>query len=508
MSSLAVLKNSDDGQIGDIETAFQPVQKSAAAYEKLQGRANDALYDALEALFAFGQALRAEATRLGRPLVQDFADSHGVRWNAVTAQNPYNALVPLAFAKSSKASCSQFSRVLQHAHDRGISSAALRAELAAKTIKVAYQEAVEFYDSAKRRNSQAKLASRISAAKTLLASRSLSAPIVLSTPEPLAPGYASVLVRINDNNEAEIVSILDTDGDRLVLAVADVAAPADALAHRPLFGLYRAIDIVLGLTPDNTKSAERCILIRNTRAGICRVMSISAAYNAPWAYVDIPSINVLAPEGHALDHQQASAFLQRYEQGDWSLIAMGAGDLVIACSPNEGASVPLPRFVLSTELFVGSLALDRDAPFNLGQREAATFTDFLAEAQSTFERASKKAPGKLLMPKRLALECDGLAVSLRVASSQGGGPMSAPIFTLHAKADVEQRYFALSDIERLCAVATRYEFDMAGWFGSNEERHVALILEGNVSGDAVGLVMPTLVGTGMDYAQSSVEYAA
>ena len=393
MSSLAVLRNSDDSQIEDFNDAFRPVQARGAAYEKLQGRANDALYDALEALFAFGEGLRAEAKRLDRPLVQMFAEKHGGRWNTVTAQNPYNALVPLTFAHSSKGSWSQFSRVLQHAHDRKITAKELRAELAAKAIKGAYQEAVEFYDSAKRRSSQAKLASRIATAKTLLASQSLSAPIALDTVEPLAPGYASVLVRINANNEAEIVSILDTDGDRLVLSAVDAAPAADALASRPLFRLYRAIEIVARLT--SNAGGDRSILIRNHGPDTCRVMSIGTAYSAPWAYVDIPRIDVLAPEGHVLDDARAAAFVQRYEQGDWSLTSMGAGDLMMTCSPNEGASVALPRFTSSATLFIASPDLTRDAPFALGQSQATAFADFLVEVRRTFERAAKKAPGKI-----------------------------------------------------------------------------------------------------------------
>lgn len=508
MSSLAVLKNSDDGQIEDFDNAFRPVQAKGAAYEKLQGRANDALYDALEALFAFGEELRAEARRVDRPLVQMFAERHGRRWNAVTEQNPYGALVPLTFPDSSKPTWSQFSRVLQHAHDRKISPKELRAELAAKTIKVAYQEAVEFYDSAKRRSSQAKLASRIATAKTLLAAQSLSAPIALNTAAPLSPGYASVLVRINANNEAEIVSILDTNGDRLVLSAVDASPAVNALADRPLFGLYRAIDIVMRLTPDRTKGGERSILIRNTSPDTCRVMSIGTAYSAPWAYVDIPAIDVLAPEGHLLDHLRAAAFVQRYEQGDWSLASMGAGDLMMTCSPNEGASVALPRFTSSATLYIASPNLTRDTPFAFGQSQAAAFVDFLDEVRRTFERAAKKAPGKIAQPKRLALECDGSTASLRVVASHGGVPLSAPIFTLSTGSNVEQRYFSLSDVEGLCAVAKRYEFDMAGWFGSNAEQHIALVFEGDVDGDAVGLVLPTLVGTNLDYAQACIEFAA
>ena len=95
-----------------------------------------------------------------------------------------------------------------------------------------------------------------------------------------------------------------------------------------------------------------------------------------------------------------------------------------------------------------------------------------------------------------------------MVASHGGIPLSAPIFTLSTGSNVEQRYLSLSDVEGLCAVAKRYEFDLAGWFGSNVERHIALVLEGDVDGDVVGFVLPTLVGTGTDYAQSSVEYAA
>ena len=513
MSSLAVVKSSDDGQIEDLDKAFSPVAKRAAAYETLEARANDALYDALADLFSFGENLRAEAMRLGRPLLEEFVARRGERWNAVTARNPYNALVALAFTKSNKASVSQFSRVLQHAHDRGINAAALRSELATLTIKGAYQAAVEFYDNAKHRSAQAKIVSRIAAAKALLSSQSLSAPIKLNTPKPLAAGYASVLVRINDQNQAEIVSVLDTDESRLVLVAAgDVAPASDALADNPLFSLYRAVDIVLKLTPERTKSNERRVLVCNVttnRGRICRVMAISAAYNYPWAFVDIQPLSGLADDGHVLDHAQALAFVQRFDQGTWSITSLGSGDLMLSSTPNVGASVALPRYVPTSGTFVGSSKLERARAFTLSQREAATFSGFLGTVHSHFEKLAETS-GEVSQPKRLALECEGRTASLRIVSPNGGSSvLSSPLFTLDAEAtDFEKRFLALADVRQLCAVVSKHEFEMAGWFGSNEEKDVALILEGNIGDDAVGLVIPTVVGASMEYAHASDEYQA
>ena len=109
----SVKKQAITSVLENYESKFQLAVDAALDFEEHENKGEKLLYLALEQLFAFGEEIRHDNATF-----QEFLENRDKALNKVTRQNPYNALVDLAFTrKASKSWRSEISNVLRLASE-------------------------------------------------------------------------------------------------------------------------------------------------------------------------------------------------------------------------------------------------------------------------------------------------------------------------------------------------------------------------------------------------------
>lgn len=510
--------------MAETEAAYQAVETSVALYEATAETARSQLYLALDALFTFGESQRNRtvgANNRKEPVLKGFVESRDVRWGKVAQENPYHALVKIAFPKAGEASRSQYSRVLHFAHDvleKGASFSTWLNGFDGK-LEGAYLAAVKhFTEPSKRDLKEAMRSQRLDRARERLSRHSVSAPFALTAPLNLQDGYVVALVRVDGGAQAQIVEFVEQDQQRiedtLLRFAEDVEAEIAVLMDRPLFALFNAVDLLDEIVPPGKVAGKRRIVIANS-ATDCRVFTATSDYVGPWAELVLPApLPHLTPGTlYALLEPDAARFREQFRaDGEWSLLppTTGTSDCRLTSSAANTDEVSLAPLVLdgSAALYVGNPPAQRARPFALRHQSMVDFVD----AYQTLKAGVLKPSNSPSTSKGSGKGRPRLTMGLEW---QSGVIRGAPLgvlgvaFDLFSMADDPQipkdRYLGLRDFNRLCEAVIPYGVDLHGWLVDSADgvSHAGLLLRHDFDGSPFQALLPLHISTDLVYAETA-----
>ncbi|HEX8301440.1 hypothetical protein [Sphingomonas sp.] len=514
MSSLDLRTNSLDSQLQEIGTAFGAVAAHASDYEQHQYDGAEKLHVALGELFSFGEALRAQPKADGISLMEAFIVGRSGTWNKVTRENPYNALVKLAFTtKLSAASFSQYATVLRYAHHSRVEPSALARWLQEGGIKGRYSQASAARSEVRQSlRSKAKL-TRLELAKQLLSESAASEPVAM--PVPVKEGFATVLVRIDAHNNAEIIDLIEADEAALSPILLRYAPQTgvvdDLLAAKPLGRLHRAIELIAMLSPKGSKRAPRLIAITNlTDRGqnVCRVEAACKAYSYPWAATTLADHVPMLPVGQTLtlDEAAIACFVAEFQNHDGWQITKADDGWEIEAEQFRGM-IPIRPLESNHGLNVALATEPGQKDFALSPTRAMSIKKFIdARRQDHDRRASKQKLGRSF-PNRVGVDADPQQNRLwidgnRTAATEFVDATGSSLLSKPA-------WFSVRDIEALMSVLTRLDIEVRGWFGDTDiadaQLNIIIYLPTSGSEADIGYItIPTVISAKGEYAPSCV----
>lgn len=294
-SAVPAISNSETVENANGEI-FRRIKLLAGEFEKRDINAKDALYAALEALFAFVMNLETEADR------RQFIEAQGGNWGKVARDNPFQPFVKLAFDGDgiSDTSRSQYASVLRYAQFVRDKAMPLADWLRTSGgIDGLYKDAADFFPKPHKQVEQAKLEAAVKSIKE----QRLSGKFDIQ-PANVTEGYVMALLHVDAKGNAHVVEYTERDQaklDILFQKLAKAEAKKAVEAEKPLFALCRAIRLLTGIVPAGKSDTDRLItLSRQTDedGGIAvTVRAISTAYEG--ALAPVPAGMSAALEGYA-----------------------------------------------------------------------------------------------------------------------------------------------------------------------------------------------------------------
>ncbi|NIJ39520.1 hypothetical protein FHR22_004270 [Sphingopyxis panaciterrae] len=517
--SFALLKNSPEAQIEEMEDAFKAIRQKAQDYERHEKGTIAKLYTTLADLYAFGETSRIKFDETGRPLTQQFIEHHNGKWSKPVRGNPYIALLPQAFTNLSASLKSQYAQVLHHAHSMKVMAADFQQWLiVGEGIKGRLEEAADLANGTARQiNARAKQ-SRLVHAGSVLTAGPRSQIVALPTATP-HKGFATVLVEIDGNNNASILRLLDTDSskiDPLILKLVPTqATERERSAERPMGRLHRAIELILNLiAPQNLNDCHVRIVNRMERGNACcHVDAISTSYSFMWAGMVLEGHVPLLPVDHivALDVTAAHDFQDsfgRFDEWDIGKAVSSPDNYELTATAPTAKIIALSTLPQDQTFRIGSPILKGKQGITLSHNLLPDIRAFIDCWRADTKRANAKRKMLRGSPRRLAMQLDGERLQL----VRDDAPNIATDFlTTKRKIDfAEPRWLAIADVERLCWTLGAYESDATGWFVDSDVGDAGLQFNTtfpNNSGqqDILTVLLPTVISNGMHYAQACQE---
>lgn len=507
MRSGSFTGNSTDHQLGEADERFLAVEQAAREYEQHHARSTELLRSALAELYGFGEALRLQVAEPGRSLIGEFVSSRGVPWNLSTQRNPYIALVNMTFAPSAS-SRSQYAAVLAYASSCGVVPTDLGDWLRQGGIKGRYAEAVRHFASPRKQRHSQERDSRLKAARQLLSDRAHSEAVALPEGVSADEGFVTLIAKIGGDGKAAIIDVIGEadEVEPVLLRYAPIKATGkSSLAEEPLGRLFRAVDLVVGCTPDKPDNHARHVLVLNSLERgrpVCRIEAVSEAYTYAWAGMTLSGHLDGLPRGipYILDSRDA-AFLRREfpNYAEWVIVPCDVPRIDAA-----GLSSALPLLPLETD---GTYRVSRPAeahhkPVSVAHGEQVALLQFLADRRVEHDRLNAKRKEQRNFPSTLKLQSDAhrLQVSLpkmpNIAAAFGS---SSP------DRDLSDRDLSIEDVKRALAAISPYETSLDGSFVDLEVDDAALCLQAHFGDDLFSVVLPTKSGT--SYNQSCADLA-
>lgn len=501
----SVKKSSTADRVTHYNLEFRDVEKAAKAFETHDAK-NDALqYLALEALFDFGQQIRAEPD-----VLESFVREHELPWNKVTAKNPYNALVHLTFRESRQKSwLSQCSNVLAYAHDQKINEP-LHQWLENGGISGRYEKAVEHFARGTTGKSGRSKAMRLQTARDRLTASPLTEALTGVDMAGAAPGFFRSLVYY-DGTTTRLVHVRDTPDDAATETyLLDLVGPADIRAHplaeKPLFRLYRAIDLIVGSCGAPGKNEERHILIWNDKQDdetATRLKLVSDGYtftNAEMTLVkSIVELNGLGPL--FLSYADAETFRKDFQFDDeWRFDVQGP-DVHLASSaksPIRLRLLPIDERKDDRKLRGGAKPTRRSKHFRLTVDQMQGLASIVQTTRKLFDKERKDDLTPYPKPKRFQLAADGNA--LRLATPELPHVWSTFLTLKKPGASFHpHRELAIADVDQLCQALAPFGDDVTGYFADSDVEDAALCIEHHfLDGDHFAYASPLVISVKMD----------
>ncbi len=495
-------------RMAQIDRDFDQVCVVAKDAKKNEDTWRASLYVALEATFDFGEELRKE-----QALLEEFLKKHEGAWNKRTQENPYIAIVKLAFSYLGEASVSQYSRVLRFAHDQAVPPQSLKVWLGDYGgIEGRYTESVEYYNPPKTEENASIRERQLGEARKHLDSRLLGPPIELTTPCS-GDGYATALVRIRKSGtEVELVEWLEQEGPKLdpVLLRFSPAArnKQTAQSGKVLWRFHRAVDLVSSITPAQNGKHERFILVENALDDgkpICRVSSVSEAQSFPCARVKLHGFVEGIDEAGSwlLTAADAAEFVRAFQlPGDWELRAdaKAAGAYVLA-NPSRG--LPLPPWSAASrkpKLQMATIPRLGDKSFGLSEDKCAAFLEWNAEMMNSFDKRNNKLKVPRGKPKRLTMTISGRDVGFSIGEIVG--PVIDVLELKNTGTISAERWLSIEDFVTVCTTFKRYELPAWGRFVSMQAGVLdgAIEIKADLGDDNLEVWLPLVINDMMNYA--------
>lgn len=501
----SVKKQPITSTIENYESKFQLAIDAASDFEEHESRGEKLLYLALERLFSFGEEIRQDSTSF-----EEFLEKHGKTLNKVTRQNPYNALVDLAFTrKASKSWRSEISNVLRLASELHIEKP-LHEWLDKGGISLRYSEAVDYFLRPATKKSQKLRSSRLEMISAeLTKARVVKKPLRGIT---LSDGFHRSLI-LSEGGQAFIVHIRDDEDEgeieKYLLEVAGKRMPVDhPLTGRPLFQLFRAIDLIVGTCkPSNTSQLQLIAIWNDTTDGakVTKLCFLSDSYNFTNATVTLAR-HLPELEGHGqliLELSNAETFRQSFaHDNDWHLSAEIDG---IFISDNAKAKTQLKLQPIATyldkRLRQGTRLLQRTRHFQATCTGMKASARNLEIATALFKNANVSQPIASPAPKRLKWLLEGKTLQVGFSHSNGYSALRYPFleFARPPHSIDEQMELSLADMAALWSTASAYGEDLAGFIADTEVADAAFGIDHIFAdGDRFEYISPMVLGVTME----------
>ncbi|WAC22930.1 hypothetical protein [Blastomonas sp. SL216] len=479
MSSAApAISNSETADNANGEL-FRQIKALAGEFEKRDINAKDALYAALEALFAFVMNLETEAER------RQFIQVQGGNWGKVARDNPFQPFVKLAFDGDgiSDTSRSQYASVLRYAEFARDKAMPLADWLRTSGgIDGLYKDAIDFFPKPHKHIEQAKLEAAVRSIKE----RQLSEKFDIQTAD-VAEGYVMALLHVDAKGNAHVVEYTERDQAKLdglfeKLAKAEVKKAVEA--EKPLFALCRAIRLLTSIVPAGKSNTDRLITLSrqiDEDGGVAvMVRAISTAYEGPLGEVLLGDMIDWVPADGllALGQSDAVRFCEAFTlSGGWAfdgrMLAHDAAtvaDIILLDS--------IPAVPKGKSYFKRRADFQQIAPIIVECDGAVGFQG----------QCRRNAKGKAY---RGVLTLDWTGQHLRYQPYAAGGA-SHDIFGLNIDPKFgDDRMFGCDMLVGLCAIADELQSDLTGWLVSTpEEDNCAMLIDHVAGKDRINIVMP------------------
>lgn len=489
--------------IAQLDQDFEKVKTLAKSAEKQEDDAQDTLAKTLDAMFGFGQQLRANPT-----VMEEFFDQKEIKLNKASRENPYIGLVKLAFAGTTKkAMQSKYARVLHYVHDSKLNG---RVEhfVRQNGIGECYTVANDYFGKGRKeagkvaKNKQIELGQ--DALNALAASESFQLPGIapeklIAVPQRDSAGkqigtisYVNAVVRIaSDGKTAVIADILDTSESEWIHIFSRYCSRTTAvhkrLAQMPANPLLHAIWHVSALAPDTAKNGKIILRIKDN-AALVEFASTDHAFRSVRMVLDkVP--NPFPSEPFGFDLADAKQFASIYTgQTDWQ-ISQSNNDMVISSvGANKTFTLTAPMVGLSVGIFAGQ----KSKHFALPWMRLITIPNDKTLLPSPSVNAASQGPALLQM------DIDG--TSLGLSNVRRGGPPLTFLDLDNANQTIaDDRYLALSDLQGICPVLHGYEQDFRGAFVTvpKGDADTALLIEHALPEGKLLLSVPFIMSLGM-----------
>lgn len=512
----AVKKEPIVSVLDQYKNQFRRVIDAADAFEKHDNEGQKLLYAALEKLFEFGEEIRRDMSAF-----EEFLDDRGKTLSKVTKENPYNGLTELVFSEDrSKSWRSEISNVLRLASE--IKGKAPLSQWLAEGggISGRYKDAVDHFARPAATKAQKLRSSRLDMiTKELKQSRIVKKALPGVT---LVDGFHRSLL-FSEGGQTFLVHVRDEDDqktiDKYLLEVAGNRNPDDhPLAGRPLYPLFRAIDLIVGTCKPSNTGKQQLIAIWNEAtdgASVTKARFLSDAYSFTNATVTLAhALPELEDKGQlVLEFSEAETFQQLFQHDcQWCVSADDQGISIVDDAKSQ------TRLTLRPIADYSDKRLRQGA--KLGQRTRhfqATCTGMKASANN-LDMASalfKRSNGVQLTadptPKRLQWLSDGAALEVGFTSAQGYSGLSYPFLDFAAPTTAldAQMELSLADIAAFWKTASAYGEDLAGYIADSDVADAAFCIDHTFEGgDHFEYVSPMALGVSMARTQVCEDFVA
>lgn len=486
--------NSLKGQTDQLEAQFAAVEKSADTFEVHQVKSTALLIDALQSVFAFGEALQKMHPPAGTSIIEEFFRRKQAPYNQRTRDNVYIGLAKLAFRNASESSRSQYSTVLNFANFEGVKPADFKKWLTKNGgIEQCRSNALDALASNQRKQNTKSKQTRLQQADAELKSRASSAAVALP-PGVVAPeGFSIMLVKVDGQNNASIVQVVESESSKVepvLLKLSSEPAPKAPVTDMDRFN--RAIDLILGTTPAKPGGKPRDIVVLNhTRRGkpVAMIEAVSQADSFPGATMTIVGhVGALpAMQRYVMSADDAARFLVAYDQHEnWNLDDTGC-----LIADDSAEPIQLKELPDDHKYRVAETTTDSTKQLQTRTDDLKALVSYIDFERDDNTKKNKKRAQPQKFPKMLELSVGNSRLALRLPSSLR--PLEfAETGVEEIKEDV---LFAVEEVEQLARTLAKYEVDAAGWLLDNEVDDAGLLLEATFDDDQLLIVLPARVGS-------------
>lgn len=511
----AVKKEPIVSALEQYENQFQTVLDAANDFENHDLQGQKLLYVALEKLFAFGEEIRHDIQAF-----EKFLDDHDKTLNKVTRENPYNALIELAFAKRSKSWRSEISNVLRLASDVNVPESLSHWLEVGGGISGRYEEAVNHFARPAATKAQKLRSSRLDMIAT-----ELKQTRIVTTALPgvtLANGFHRSLL-FSEGGQTFLVHVRDEDDqkiiDKYLLEIAGNRNPDEhPLAGRPLYPLFRAIDLIVGTCKPSNSGKLQLIAIWNEttdNAQVTKLRFLSDAYSFTNATVTLAhALPELDGKGQlVLELSDAETFRQFFQHDCQWRVSDEDQRISLVDDARSQARLTLRPVAnyLDKNLRQGAKLGQRTRHFQAtctGMNASASNLDM---ATALFKKANAAQLAADPTPKRLQWLSSGTVLEAGFTSTQGYSGLSYPFldFVAPAAAIDPQMELSLADIAAFWKTACAYGEDLAGHIADSDVADAAFCIDHTfVGGDRFEYVSPMVLGVSMTRTQVCENFAA
>jgi len=490
------------------ETQFATIKSAASAFEQHESKTENLLHIALDKIFEFGESIRQDPQAF-----ESFLSDHEKASNKVTKANPYNALVDLAFSdKRSKSWRSQMSNVLALAAETIGDQQFVDWLVSNGGVSGCYILAVHHFA----RPATAK-AEKLRSIRLNTISEELKRKPIVKTALPgvsLPDGFHRSML-FSQGGQTFLVDIRQDDSDAtiqnyLLEAIGDRAVTTHPLADKPLFSLYRAIDLISGICKPSSAGQLQCIAIWNEDAdngNVTKLRFVSDAYSFTHATVTLANaLPELNGEGQfILDLADADIFRQQFQQDTEWAIREDNGAMVMA----DNAKSPT-RLTLSPMSVYADRKLRQGRKLGLRTRHFTMSLDAMHRdlknldiAMTLFQKANAQRTSPISRPKRFQWVFDGKHIELGFEQTSGMMNTNYPSVAFKATATTSPKNeLSLADAQAVWRSFLAYGEDIGGYIAHGEVEDAAFCIEHSfVNGDTVEYRSPLIIGRKMDPTQ-------